>query len=411
MMKIIIFAFLYLLFHNGDAAFTYGLENDLRTLLFTNNSYNKLTRPDSQVTVSAKFNILTLNSLSMRDQLMKMSGYFSLEWTDARLNWTAEAAYSSDILVIYTTQDYVWIPSLSVTNSVDELAVISDDTVIIRVTNDGTLTWTPGGVYETSCSTDVTYYPFDEQECDIVLTTWGYTNVEINLVGKGVDLSYYEPDGEWEFMSFSVTSNTRTAGASSLPQITYAMKYRRRPTYQVMNTILPLILLGFLHCFVFQLPADSGEKMGYSLTTLLAFAVYLTIVSADTPTTSLHTPVLSVYLIIMLSMGVVAILLTIFVLKCHFSTEDQPIPNYIRRICSVANKMERNHCCKKSEVVDEIENDKNGNKGSPRKAFQPELSWPEVSKALDKFFFKVYTTTFLLLTFVVLFVFIIHHYT
>lgn len=174
----------------------------------------------------------------------------------------------------------------------DELAVISDDTVIIRVINDGTLTWTPGGVYETSCSTDVTYYPFDEQECDIVLTTWGYTNVEINLVGKGVDLSYYEPDGEWEFMSYSVTSNTRTAGASSLPQITYAMKYRRRPTYQVMNTILPLILLGFLHCFVFQLPADSGEKMGYSLTTLLAFAVYLTIVSADTPTTSLHTPVL-----------------------------------------------------------------------------------------------------------------------
>lgn len=174
----------------------------------------------------------------------------------------------------------------------DELAVISDDTVIIRVTNDGTLTWTPGGVYETSCSTDVTYYPFDEQECDIELTTWGYTNVEINLVGKGVDLSYYEPDGEWAFMSYSVTSNTRTAGASSLPQITYAMKYRRRPTYQVMNTILPLILLGFLHCFVFQLPADSGEKMGYSLTTLLAFAVYLTIVSADTPTTSLHTPVL-----------------------------------------------------------------------------------------------------------------------
>lgn len=119
----------------------------------------------------------------------------------------------------------------------------------------------------------------------------------------------------------------------------------------------------------------------------------------------------AVYLIIMFSMGVMAILLTIFVLKCHHSTEDQPIPNYIRRLCSIANKLEYSHCCKKSAVVDEIEsNDKNGNKGSPRKAFQPELSWPEVTTALDKFFFKVYTTIFLLLTILVLLVFIIHYY-
>lgn len=113
----------------------------------------------------------------------------------------------------------------------------------------------------------------------------------------------------------------------------------------------------------------------------------------------------------MLSMGVVAILLAILVLKCHHSTEDQPIPNYTRRLFSIAKKLEFRHCCKKSVVVDEIEsNDKNGNKGSPRKAFQPELTWPEVTTALDKLFFKVYTTVFLLLTILVLLVFVIHYY-
>lgn len=119
----------------------------------------------------------------------------------------------------------------------------------------------------------------------------------------------------------------------------------------------------------------------------------------------------AVYLIIMLSMGVVAILLAILVLKCHHSTEDQPIPNYTRRLFSIAKKLEFSHCCKKSVVVDEIESiDKNGNKGSPRKAFQPELTWPEVTTALDKLFFKVYTTVFLLLTILVLLVFVIHYY-
>ena len=38
---------------------------------------------------------------------------------------------------------------------------------------------------------------------------------------------------------------------------------------------------------VFLLPADAGEKMGTSITVLLAYAVYLTIVTDYMPTTSL----------------------------------------------------------------------------------------------------------------------------
>lgn len=172
---------------------------------------------------------------------------------------------------------------------VEDLAVISDNTVVIRVTYDGTLNWTPGGVYQTQCSTDVTYYPFDTQVCSVILSTWGYTSIEITLNSTGVDLSYYEPDGEWEFISNSVTTTTRTSGQNSMPQVSFEMTFKRRPVYQVMNTILPMMLLGLLSCFVFHLHPDSGEKIGYSLTTLLAFAVYLTIVSAEMPTTSLHT--------------------------------------------------------------------------------------------------------------------------
>ena len=48
---------------HGEGAFSYSLENDLRTLLFTTNSYNKLTRPLAQVAISAKLNLLTLTSL------------------------------------------------------------------------------------------------------------------------------------------------------------------------------------------------------------------------------------------------------------------------------------------------------------------------------------------------------------
>lgn len=400
------FILLSSVFSNSDAAFSYSLENDLRTLIFTTNSYNRFTRPEAQVAVTAELNLLTLTSLSIKDQMMSIAGYFTLNWSDARLDWSGNPTYSTDIPAFYTTQDYVWVPSLSVTNSVSDLAVISDNTVVIRVAKDGTLQWTPGGVYETQCTTDVTYYPFDTQTCSITLATWGYTSIEINLRGSKVDTTYYEASGEWEFSTYSISSSTRAFGSNSLPQISFQLNFQRRPYFQVMNTIIPMILLASLSVFVFQLPPDSGEKMGYSLTTLLAFAVYLTLVSANIPTTSINTSCLSVYLIIMLAMGVTSVLLTIYILKCHHSPEDKPIPHYLKVFCELVGKISC-ICCKKKNVVDGQDIEEKVK--APVENNEPELTWQDVTKILDNFFFKLYAIILLLLTLSVLLALIIDY--
>ncbi|XP_056013193.1 acetylcholine receptor subunit beta-like isoform X2 [Ostrea edulis] len=397
-----------------EAAFSYALENNLRTQLFTTNSYNRFTRPLAQVPISAKLSLLTLTSLSIKDQSMLVAGYFTFTWSDNRLNWTADATYNADIIAFYTTQDYVWIPSLAVTNSISDIAVISDNTFIIRVAMDGTLTWTPGGIYETSCTTDVTYYPFDTQTCSLTLTTWGYTNVEIGLSGSEVDITYYEANGEWDYSSYAITSTTRLHGGNSLPQVNFNLTFKRRPTFQVMNTIVPMILLASLSCFVFQLPPDSGEKMGYSLTTLLAFAVYLTLVSANIPTTSINTACLSVYLIIMLAWGVMAVILTIYVLKCHHSPPEKPIPNYLRKFCFVAAKLGcfHNSCFNRKNAVGKLEKgEEAGEVNKTQIELEPELTWPEVTMILDNFFFKWYALVLGSVTLCVLLTLMISYYT
>ena len=64
------------------------------------------------------------------------------------------------------------------------------------------------------------------------------------------------------------------------------------PYFHILNSLVPMVLLAFLSAMVFKLPPDSGEKMGFSLTVLLAYAVYLTIISDDMPSTSTSTSVL-----------------------------------------------------------------------------------------------------------------------
>jgi len=56
--------------------------------------------------------------------------------------------------------------------------------------------------------------------------------------------------------------------------------------FHILNTLFPVVMMAVLSAMVFKLPVDSGEKIGFSLTVLLAYAVYLTLISENIPSTS-----------------------------------------------------------------------------------------------------------------------------
>ena len=121
-----------------------------------------------------------------------------------------------------------------------------------------------------------------------MLTTRGYTSKELELAldKKPIVLTAYQENGEWTLLSVSYDTTLTSRDLLKYSQITFSFTFQRRSSYHVMTTIIPMFLLAFLSCYVFKLPVDAGEKLGYCLTVLLAFAVYLTLVSDNIPTTS-----------------------------------------------------------------------------------------------------------------------------
>ena len=75
---------------------------------------------------------------------------------------------------------------------------------------------------------------------------------------------------------------------SNKARVAFQVKLKRLTTYYIVSVVFPVLFLSVTATLVFALPADSGEKMGTSITVLLAFAVYLTIVSEHMPRTSLN---------------------------------------------------------------------------------------------------------------------------
>jgi hypothetical protein len=108
-----------------------------------------------------------------------------------------------------------------------------------------------------------------------------------------------ESNGQWEVVSSSSTAETETTET----KVRFSINMKRKPLFVIINIIIPIILLSVLNIFTFQIPAEMGERMGYTITVWLAFAVFLTIVSASLPKSSDTVPVLSVYIMIQLGIG------------------------------------------------------------------------------------------------------------
>ncbi|XP_048775589.1 neuronal acetylcholine receptor subunit alpha-3-like [Ostrea edulis] len=329
-------------------------------------------------------------------------------WLDSRLNWTDNILYNNDIQAIYSTESTVFTPPIVVENSVSDLGLIRDLTLPIEILKTGDITWTPGDVYDTSCDIDTTYYPFDVQTCVITLTTRGYSNNQLSLKlgGNPIVQSAYQENGEWTLVTTS--SSTSIAHHDLVPysQINFSFTFKRRIAFHLMNTIIPMVLLVSMTCYVFKIPVDAGEKLGYCLTVLLAFAVYLTLVSDNIPTTSTHICYLSVYLNVMLAFGVTSVLLTIHILDIHFKPEDKKIPGYFRAFMKFSSRVCCWHeakCCNKGHTevsviaVTEKENEVN-RKNSDIENTEESFTWQEIAKKMDEFLFFMYASIFIVFT-------------
>ncbi|KAK3082871.1 hypothetical protein FSP39_007583 [Pinctada imbricata] len=385
------------------AAYTFTLEQQLRQELFVTNDYNKLARPDPTTRITVQLNLLTLKELNIRDQYLSVIGYFVVKWDEtSRLKWNTNPTYNSDIDFIFCTETEIWVPPVIIENSVDNIGIMSDTSIRIRVAKDGEVTWSPTSIFTTNCVTDVTYYPFDTQTCAIVLTSWGYTKQELqfrkdNVVPLG--MNNYKENGEWEYVGYSVANSIVNREAVNFFQLTYSLTFKRRPMYHVFNSIIPMVIISILACFVFKLPADAGEKMGYALTILLTSAVYLTLVADNIPTTSINTPYLSVYLVSLLSIDVMSVILTVLILEIYHTDSGKQVPGCLKFIIgkfmgSLVCYGNSKCCCRKerNNKVEEV-SDFSTIKSMPDSDKENEddfPTWQDLARIMDIFFFRLY---------------------
>ena len=51
----------------------------------------------------------------------------------------------------------------------------------VVVTSSGSCTYIPPGIFKSTCKIDITWFPFDDQDCKMKFGSWTYNGYKVNL--------------------------------------------------------------------------------------------------------------------------------------------------------------------------------------------------------------------------------------
>ena len=174
----------------------------------------------------------------------------------------------------------------------------------------------------------------------------GYAPFEISFyaMNNKVDTSLFNENGVWELTDTHVQAGVT---AQYIQYLTATFYIKRRASYYLVNMLLPISTMGVLNLLVFLLPAESGERVSYSMTLLLAIAVFLTIAAEQLPKTSFPTiSALSIKLLVDMTISGLVMFFTIVGLNFYHADEKNPIPSCIAATTKV---LLCKRCCKRGK--------------------------------------------------------------
>ncbi|XP_069672320.1 neuronal acetylcholine receptor subunit alpha-7-like isoform X6 [Periplaneta americana] len=301
--------------------------------------YNVLERPvaNESEPLEVKFG-LTLQQIidvDEKNQILTTNAWLNLEWNDYNLRWNeSEFGGVKDLRI---TPNKIWRPDILMYNSADEGFDGTYHTNVV-VRHNGSCLYVPPGIFKSTCKIDITWFPFDDQHCDMKFGSWTYDGNQLDLVlnsEEGGDLSDFITNGEWYLIGMPGKKNTIVYQCCPEPyvDVTFTIQIRRRTLYYFFNLIVPCVLISSMALLGFTLPPDSGEKLTLGVTILLSLTVFSLLVAQVLPQTSDAVPLIGTYFNCIMFMVASSVVLTVVVLNYHHRTADiHEMPQWIKSV-------------------------------------------------------------------------------
>ncbi|XP_068616733.1 neuronal acetylcholine receptor subunit alpha-3 [Brachionichthys hirsutus] len=311
-------------------------EHKLFSVIFSN--YNQYIRPVENVTdpviVQFEVSMSQLVKVDELNQIMETNLWLRHIWNDYKLRWNPKDFGGVEFIRVPSNR--IWKPDIVLyNNAVGDFQVDDKTKALLRYNGD--VTWIPPAIFKSSCKIDVTYFPFDYQNCTMKFGSWTYDKAKIDLVliGSTINFKDFWETGEWMIIDAPGYKHDIKYNCCEeiYTDITYSLYIRRLPLFYTVNMIIPCLLISFLTVLVFYLPSDCGEKVTLCISVLLSLTVFLLVITETIPSTSLVIPLIGEYLLFTMVFVTLSIVITVFVLNVHYRTpKTHNMPYWVRTV-------------------------------------------------------------------------------
>lgn len=204
----------------------------------------------------------------------------------------------------------------------------------VQINSNGKHTWLNPVVFQKICQLDVSYFPFDDQECKLKFGSWAFDATKVitkSFPNTSSSNNFYIQNGEWELLGIKTEENILHYQCCKNPfsDVTVTIRIRRQAKNHTLTLILPCALLSSLVVLGFILPPESGERIGLSITVLLSVTVFQQLTSQIMPPYDF--PYLAQYYMVTIMQTAFSLVTTTLILNIYHRS-NRRMPKWAKKV-------------------------------------------------------------------------------
>nr|ADN33425.1 ACR-24-like protein [Haemonchus contortus] len=285
------------------------------------------SQPTTVVFSMSLYQILAINE---KRQSVDLNVWVIQKWKDDFLGWNPYLYGMINTTIL--PYEAIWLPDTYVYNSVVMNREETERYINVVISTNywkgergAEIKFMYPALYRTSCMLDIRFFPYDQQECKLIISSWTSSKSDIDYTAEfhGVNMDNFIPNEEWIVVSFNIKRIEEKFVCCPEPWVLLeaVLVVRRKPLYYIVNLVIPTSVITMVAVTGFFTAASTStegrEKLSLGIDSLLAMSILMMMVSEQMPTTSDYVPLFGLFYLTIIIVIFIGTLFTAIILNIH----------------------------------------------------------------------------------------------
>eukprot|EP00794_Sanderia_malayensis_P018848 gene18848-20746_t len=260
----------------------------------TRNGYDTRVRPTDTVTnVTAEIALLDIGPIKQKTMSIRSEIILRQWWNDPRLVFDNKSTFTYN----GNPSGDIWIPDIYVSNAreTETHSGLTDD-IRVKIGPNGDVYVSIRLTVEFHCLMNFKYYPFDTQQCSMMLESYAYSDKEVRYNWKpdGPPIKFVIANlqpAEYRLRSIHGTTSTLIYTDDVFTRLNAIFDIERLLSFYVYHVYFPgVFLVAFTFCTFWIPPTSVPARVTLIVTNFLTSIFIFNGISAEIPKVPYHTP-------------------------------------------------------------------------------------------------------------------------